>query len=174
MGEQYYNPIASYKRAIMKYIASIPTVVKALDYPDCDPDNPYELIGKAIIPYRRYLDTVEEKRCYIMVRAGFPEMRLRDVKNAYMAHATIQIFVVAHQDKMSMIDEGVDLTRIDYIDGEIINNLRTLSESADNTWLGSFVLKSDMEDALDYKHICRVITLESSDINVSKFLCDAV
>lgn len=168
-----YNAIASYKRAIMKYLVSLPNVVKALDYPDYDPDNPEELIGKVILPYRRFLETVEEKRCYIMVRTGFPEMRLRDIKNAFIARATIQIFVVAHQDKIMMEDESLDISRIDYIDGEIINSLANMSESKDRTWLGSFVLKSDLEDALDYKHICRIITLEGVDVNVAKFLCDA-
>lgn len=168
-----YNAIASYKRAIMKYLVSLPNVVKALDYPDYDPDNPEELIGKVILPYRRFLETVEEKRCYIMVRTGFPEMRLRDIKNAFIARATIQIFVVAHQDKIMMEDESLDISRIDYIDGEIINSLANMSKSKDRTWLGSFVLKSDLEDALDYKHICRIITLEGVDVNVAKFLCDA-
>lgn len=168
-----YNAIASYKRAIMKHLVSLPNVVKALDYPDYDPDNPEELIGKVILPYRRFLETVEEKRCYIMVRTGFPEMRLRDIKNAFIARATIQIFVVAHQDKIMMEDESLDISRIDYIDGEIINSLANMSESKDRTWLGSFVLKSDLEDALDYKHICRIITLEGVDVNVAKFLCDA-
>lgn len=168
-----YNAIASYKRAIMKYLVSLPNVVKALDYPDYDPDNPEELIGKVILPYRRFLETVVEKRCYIMVRTGFPEMRLRDIKNAFIARATIQIFVVAHQDKIMMEDESLDISRIDYIDGEIINSLANMSESKDRTWLGSFVLKSDLEDALDYKHICRIITLEGVDVNVAKFLCDA-
>lgn len=168
-----YNAIASYKRAIMKYLVSLPNVVKALDYPDYDPDNPEELIGKVILPYRRFLETVEEKRCYIMVRTGFPEMRLRDIKNAFVARATIQIFIVAHQDKIMMEDDSLDISRIDYIDGEIINGLAKISESKDRTWLGSFVLKSDLEDALDYKHICRIITLEGVDVNVAKFLCDA-
>jgi len=168
-----YNAIASYKRAIMKYLVSLPNVVKALDYPDYDPDNPEELIGKVILPYRRFLETVEEKRCYIMVRTGFPEMRLRDIKNAFVARATIQIFIVAHQDKIMMEDDSLDISRIDYIDGEIINSLAKMSESKDRTWLGSFVLKSDLEDALDYKHICRIITLEGVDVNVAKFLCDA-
>ena len=167
-----YNAIAAYKRAIMKYIVSLPNVVKALDYPDYDPDNPEELIGKVILPYRRFVETVEEKHCYIMVRAGFPEMRLRDIKNAFVACATIQIFIVAHQDKIMMEDESLDITRIDYIDGEIINGLATMANSEDRTWLGNFALKSDLEDALDYKHICRVITLEGVDVNVAKFLSD--
>ena len=167
-----YNAIAAYKRAIMKYIVSLPNVVQALDYPDYDPDNPEELIGKVILPYRRFVETVEEKHCYIMVRAGFPEMRLRDIKNAFVARATIQIFIVAHQDKIMMEDESLDITRIDYIDGEIINGLATMANSEDRTWLGNFALKSDLEDALDYKHICRVITLEGVDVNVAKFLSD--
>ena len=108
-----------------------------------------------------------------MVRTGFPEMRLRDIKNAFVARATIQIFIVAHQDKIMMEDGSLDISRIDYIDGEIINGLAKMSESKDRTWLGSFVLKSDLEDALDYKHICRIITLEGVDVNVAKFLCDA-
>lgn len=143
------------KEVIKKKLLDDPRIIRVLNNPDLDEDNPDDYYLVNILPYYLVPDAQTETRNYICYEVSFTET---DDHNKILK--TCQVIFYIFADVKTVIDQATGIPRHDLLAALIADDFNWTNS------LGFQVkLAADRAYAMDARYAMRTVTFESSSTN---------